>query len=141
MIRYPDRLSFFLISSYIILLLYYSLQLLFYTDEFAINNLGSFNHSIAGLCEIIGIIFLSLSIGLFLTIIIGPKFQMIIYITVLIMQIFITLNFWRYILTNSPGESNIETITYNALIFSFMSLLLIIAIFRLRKYLFTNYDF
>ena len=136
MIKYPDRLSLILISIYIILLLYYSIQLLVYTDEFAINNLGSFNHSIAGLCEIIGIIFISLSIGLFLTIIFSPKLQMIIYITVLIMQIFITLNFWRYILTDSPGESDIDTITNNALIFSIMSILLIITIFRLRKYLF-----
>ena len=138
MIKYPDRLSLIFISIYIILLLYYSIQLLVYTDEFAINNLGSFNHSIAGLCEIIGIIFISLSIGLFLTIIFSPKLQMIIYITVLIMQIFITLNFWRYILTDSPGESDIDTITNNALIFSIMSILLIITIFRLRKYLFYN---
>ena len=136
MIKYPDRLSLIFISIYIILLLYYSIQLLVYTDEFAINNLGSFNHSVAGLCEIIGIIFISLSIGLFLTIIFSPKLQMIIYITVLIMQIFITLNFWRYILTDSPGESDIDTITNNALIFSLMSILLIITIFRLRKYLF-----
>ena len=136
MIKYPDRLSLIFISIYIILLLYYSIQLLVYTDEFAINNLGSFNHSIAGLCEIIGIIFISLSIGLFLTIIFSPKLQMIIYITVLIMQIFITLNFWRYILTDSPGESDIDTITNNALIFSLMSILLIITIFRLRKHLF-----
>ena len=136
MIKYPDRLSLIFISIYILLLLYYSIQLLVYTDEFAINNLGSFNHSIAGLCEIIGIIFISLSIGLFLTIIFSPKLQMIIYITVLIMQILITLNVWRYILTNSPGESNIDTITNNALIFSLMSILLIITIFRLRKYLF-----
>ena len=136
MIKYPDRLSLIFISIYILLLLYYSIQLLVYTDEFAINNLGSFDHSIAGLCEIIGIIFISLSIGLFLTIIFSPKLQMIIYITVLIMQIFITLNFWRYILTDSPGESDIDTITNNALIFSLMSILLIITIFRLRKYLF-----
>ena len=136
MIKYPDRLSLIFISIYILLLLYYSIQLLVYTDEFAINNLGSFNHSIAGLCEIIGIIFISLSIGLFLTIIFSPKLQMIIYITVLIMQISITLNFWRYILTDSPGESDIDTITNNALIFSLMSILLIITIFRLRKYLF-----
>ena len=136
MIKYPDRLSLIFLSIYIVLLLYYSIQLLVYTDEFAINNLGSFNHSIAGLCEIIGIIFISLSIGLFLTIIFSPKLQMIIYITVLIMQIFITLNFWRYILTDSPGESDIDTITNNALIFSLMSILLIITIFRLRKHLF-----
>ena len=55
-----------LITLNIIFLLYYSIQLLFFTDEFALNNLGAFNHAIAGLSEIIGIIFLSLSISLFL---------------------------------------------------------------------------
>jgi len=62
MIKLPDNLSFFLILSYIVFLLYFSSQLLIYTDEFAINNLGFFNHSVAGLCEIIGIIFFSFSI-------------------------------------------------------------------------------
>ena len=46
-----------LISLNVIFLLYYSIQLLIFTDEFSYNNLGSFNHAIAGLSEIIGIIF------------------------------------------------------------------------------------
>ena len=45
----------------ILFLLYYSFQLLIFTDEFALNNLGSFNHAIAGLSEVVGIIFLSLA--------------------------------------------------------------------------------
>ena len=48
----------------ILFLLYYSFQLLIYTDEFALKNLGSFNHAIAGLSEVVGIIFLSLAISL-----------------------------------------------------------------------------
>ena len=50
----------------IFFLLYYAFQLLIFTDEFALNNLGSFNHAIAGLSEIIGIILLSLAVSLFL---------------------------------------------------------------------------
>ena len=46
-----------------------------------------------------------------------------------------SLNFWRYILTNSPGESDLFTISINALIFSFCSLLTILFIFNNKKYL------
>ena len=58
--------SKFLIVFNIFFLLYYSFQLLVFTDEFALDNLGVFNHAIAGLSEIIGIIFLSLAISLLL---------------------------------------------------------------------------
>ena len=138
MIIYPDRISFYLILIYTILLLYYSIQLLVYTDEFALDVLGFFNHSIAGLCEIIGIIFLSLSVGLLFTVFKGTKNQNILYLTILIMQILITINLWRYIITDSPGETDINTILYNAIIFSLMSILLIIVIYRLRKSLFNR---
>jgi len=138
MISYPDRISFYLILIYTILLFYYSIQLLVYTDEFALNVLGSFNHSIAGLCEIIGIIFLSLTVGLLFTVFKGTQNQNILYLTILIMQILITINFWRYIITDSPGETDINTILYNAIIFSLMSILLIIVIYRLRKSLFNS---
>ena len=43
----------------IIFFSYYAIQLLVFTDEFALNNLGFFNHAVAGLSEIIGIIFLA----------------------------------------------------------------------------------
>ena len=54
------KTSNFLLLLNIFFLLYYSFQLLVYTDEFALKNLGFFNHAVAGLSEIIGIIFLSL---------------------------------------------------------------------------------
>ena len=34
------------------------------------------------------------------------------------MQIFIAINFWRYVLTNSPGETDTNTIIFNALTFN-----------------------
>ena len=67
MIKLKDPLSFTLLSINIIFLLYYSIQLLLFTDEFALKNIGFFNHAVAGLSEIIGIIFLCLSIGLFIS--------------------------------------------------------------------------
>ena len=94
-------------------LLYYSLQLLIFTDEFAIKNIGFFNHAVAGLSEIIGIIFFSLAIGLVFIFIKGINNQLPLLATIFLMQIIIALNFWRYILTDSPGESNIEIITLN----------------------------
>ena len=48
----------------IIFFSYYAIQLLVFTDEFALNNLGFFNHAVAGLSEIIGIIFISFVIAL-----------------------------------------------------------------------------
>ena len=67
MIKLKDPLSITLLIINIIFLLYYSIQLLIFTDEFASKNIGFFNHAIAGLSEIIGIIFLCLSIGLFIS--------------------------------------------------------------------------
>ena len=64
MIKVKDSLSFALISINILFLLYYSIQLLVFTNEFALKNIGFFNHAVAGLSEIIGIIFLCLSVGL-----------------------------------------------------------------------------
>ena len=61
-----NKTNILLIILNIFFLLYYSIQLLIYTDEFALNNLGTFNHAIAGLSEIIGIIFFSLAISLIL---------------------------------------------------------------------------
>ena len=60
----------------IFFLLYYSFQLLIFTDEFAMKNIGFFNHAIAGLLEIIGIIFLSLAIGLIFIFFKGVKNQL-----------------------------------------------------------------
>ena len=98
---------------------YYSIQLLVFTDEFAINNLGIFNHAIAGLSEVIGIIFLSLALSLFLIFRITIKSQLPLFVTIFLIQLLIFLNFLRYIFTDSPGETTIESITLNALIFFF----------------------
>ena len=48
----------------IIFFIYYGIQLLIYTDEFAVKNLGFFNLAVAGLSEIIGLVFLSFSLGI-----------------------------------------------------------------------------
>ena len=111
--------SKFLIVFNIFFLLYYSFQLLVFTDEFAINNLGIFNHAIAGLSEVIGIIFLSLALSLFLIFRITIKSQLPLFVTIFLIQLLIFLNFLRYIFTDSPGETTMESITLNALIFFF----------------------
>mgnify|MGYP001378014678 CR=1 FL=1 len=121
-----------LISLNVIFLLYYSIQLLIFTDEFSYNNLGSFNHAIAGLSEIIGIIFLSLAISLIFIIRNNIKGQIPIFFTIFLIQLLIFINFLRYIFTNSPGETSIESITYNALIF-FIGLIVSI-IFLIKNY-------
>ena len=101
----------------IIFLLYYSIQLLIFTDEFALNNLGSYNHAIAGLSEIIGIIFLTLAISLIFIIMNEIKRQFPLFFTIFLIQLLIFINFLRYIFTDSPGETSIESITFNSLIF------------------------
>ena len=124
--------SKFLIIFNIFFLLYYSFQLLVFTDEFALNNLGAFNHAIAGLSEVIGIIFLSLAISLVLILRNSIKSQLPLFITILLIQLLIFINFLRYIFTNSPGETSIETITFNAFIF-FIGLIVSI-IFLLKNF-------
>ena len=111
--------SKFLIIFNFFFLLYYSFQLLVFTDEFALNNLGAFNHAIAGLSEVIGIIFLSLAISLVLILRNSIKSQLPLFITIFLIQLLIFLNFLRYIFTDSPGETTMESITLNAFIFFF----------------------
>ena len=106
-----------LISLNITFLLYYAIQLLIYTDEFAINNLGTFNHAIAGLSEIIGIIFLSLAISLIFILVNTINRQLPLFITIFLIQLLIFINFLRYIFTNSSGDTTIESITFNTIIF------------------------
>ena len=121
----------------IIFLLYYSIQLLIFTDEFSISNLGSFNHAIAGLSEIIGIIFFSLALSLIIIIIKNNiKGQIPIFFTIFLIQLLIFINFLRYIFTNSPGETSIETITFNAFIFFIgliVSIIFILKNFKILK--------
>ena len=116
----------------ILFLLYYSFQLLIFTDEFALNNLGSFNHAIAGLSEIVGIIFLSLAISLILILKKSINGQLPLFLTIFLIQLLIFINFLRYIFTNSPGETTIESITFNSILF--LLGLLISIIFILRNY-------
>ena len=111
--------SKFLIVFNIFFLLYYSFQLLVFTDEFALYNLGVFNHAIAGLSEIIGIIFLSLAISLLLILRRTIKSQLPLFITIFLIQLLIFINFLRYIFTDSPGETSVQSISLNALIFFF----------------------
>ena len=109
--------SKFLIIFNIFFLLYYSFQLLVFTDEFALNNLGAFNHAIAGLSEVIGIIFLSLAISLVLILRNSIKSQLPLFITIFLIQLLIFINFLRYIFTDSPGETTMESIILNAFLF------------------------
>ena len=119
----------------ILFLLYYSFQLLIYTDEFALNNLGSFNHAIAGLSEIVGIIFLSLAISLILILKKSINGQLPLFLTIFLIQLLIFINFLRYIFTNSPGETTIESITFNSILFLLGLLISIIFISRNYKLL------
>ena len=132
MLKINNRLNLYLILINIIFLFYYSLQLLIYTDEFAINNLGFFNHAVAGLSEVIGIIFFSLAAGLLIILFIGIKNQYPLLITIFIMNSIISLNFWRYVITNSPGETDINTISFNAGSFSIISLTMLLLILRVK---------
>ena len=92
----------FLLLLNIFFLLYYSFQLLVYTDEFALKNLGIFNHAVAGLSEIIGIIFLVLSISIVYIWKNNIKGQLPLFLSILLIQVLIFLNFLRYIFTDSP---------------------------------------
>jgi len=107
----------FLLLLNIFFLLYYSFQLLVYTDEFALKNLGIFNHAIAGLSEIIGIIFLALTISIIYIWKNNIKGQLPLFLSILLIQVLIFFNFLKYIFTDSPGETTIESIIFNAFIF------------------------
>ena len=111
------KTSNFLLLLNIFFLLYYSFQLLVYTDEFALKNLGFFNHAVAGLSEIIGIIFLALSISIIYVWKNKINGQLPLFLSILLIQVLIFFNFLRYIYTDSPGETTIESIILNALIF------------------------
>ena len=128
-----NRINLCLIGVNIIFLLYYALQLLIFTDEFALKNIGFFNHAVAGLLEIIGIIFFSLAVVLTFLLIQGLKNQLPLLITILLIQIIIALNFWRYVLTNSPGETSINAITFNALIFSLSGFSMFLLLLRQKN--------
>ena len=116
------KIDILIIIINIIFFSYYSIQLLFFTDEFAINNLGFFNHAVAGLSEVLGIIFITFIIGFVIIIFRDFRKQLPFLLSIFIFQLLTTLNFWRYVFTNSPGETSVNIITSNAIIFSTMVL-------------------
>ena len=109
---------------------YYSIQLLAFTDEFALANLGFFNHAIAGLSEILGIIFLTFVIGLIIILVRNIEKQLPIFLSIFVFQIACAINFWRYVITDSPGETNIEIISTNAYFFTIIAFFTSILIFK-----------
>ena len=117
----------------IIFFIYYGIQLLIFTDEFALKNLGFFNHAVAGLSEIIGIIFLSFSLGLIIILFRKIEGQLPFVLTIFLIQFIISINFWRYVLTNSPGETDLQIITNNAIIFTIVSIISFYLLFISRK--------
>ena len=63
---------------------------------------------------------------------IGLSKQYPLLITIFLMEAIIAINFWRYVFTNSPGQIDINTITFNACVFSIISLTMLILIFRTK---------
>ena len=116
------KIDILIIIINIIFFSYYSIQLLLFTDEFAINNLGFFNHAVAGLSEVLGIIFITFIIGFAIIIFRDFRKQLPFLLSIFIFQLLAALNFWRYVFTNSPGETSLNIITSNAIIFSIMVL-------------------
>ena len=126
------KIDILIIIINIFFFLYYAVQLLVFTDEFARANLGFFNHAVAGLSEIIGIIFVTFSIGLITILFRGLDRQLPVFFSIFVFQLVCSINFWRYVITDSPGETNIEVITSNAYIFSAITFLT--GILFLRNY-------
>ena len=122
------KIDVFIIIINIIFFAYYATQLLVFTDEFAINNLGFFNHAVAGLSEIIGIIFTTFIIALLIIVFRGLEKQLPLISIITLFQILAALNFWRYVFTDSPGETNLNIITVNAVVFSIITCLNLILI-------------
>ena len=124
------KIDILIIIINIFFFLYYAFQLLVFTDEFARANLGFFNHAVAGLSEIIGIIFVTFSIGLITVLVRGLEKQLPVFFSIFVFQLACSVNFWRYVITDSPGETNIEVIASNAYIFTAITLLTAIFFFR-----------
>ncbi len=114
----------------IIFFSYYAIQLLVFTDEFALNNLGFFNHAVAGLLEIIGIIFLAFALSFISIIFRGIEKQSPLIYCIFTIQFLVSINFWRYVITNSPGETNLDIISINAMFFSFVTILNLLLIIK-----------
>ena len=126
------RVIKFLLLINIIFFSYFAVQLLVFTDEFALSNIGFFNHAVAGLAELIGIIFVSFAIAIIVIFFKGTDKQFPFFLTIFLIQSIIGLNFWRYIFTNSPGETNLETIIFNAILFSILSLFSLYTLVKIK---------
>ncbi len=126
------RVIKFLLLINIIFFSYFAVQLLVFTDEFALSNIGFFNHAVAGLAELIGIIFVSFAIAIIVIFFKGTDKQFPFFLTIFLIQSIIGLNFWRYIFTNSPGETNLETIIFNAILFSILSLFSLYTLIKIK---------
>ena len=95
----------------IIFFAYFAIQLIIFTDEFSINNLGFFNHAVAGLSEIIGIIFITFIIALSIIVFRGLERQLPFILIIFLFQFLSALNFWRYVFTDSPGAVSYTHLT------------------------------
>tara|TARA_B100001540_G_C15282165_1_gene406423 strand:+ start:55 stop:471 length:417 start_codon:yes stop_codon:yes gene_type:complete len=120
-IKMTKKIDILIIIMNIFFFTYYAIQLLVFTDEFALANLGFFNHAIAGLSEIIGIIFITFVISLILILYRNIEKQLPILLCIFVFQLATSINFWRYVLTDSPGETDIQTISNNAIIFTIIA--------------------
>ena len=107
------KIDILIIIINIFFFLYYAIQLLVFTDEFARANLGFFNHAVAGLSEIIGIIFVTFSIGLVTILFRGLDSQLPVFFSIFVFQLVCSINFWRYVITDSPLETNFEVFRVN----------------------------
>jgi len=94
------------------------------------NNLGFFNHAVAGLSEIVGIIFVTFVLAYIIIMFRGIEKQLPFIFLIFIFQVLVSLNFWRYVFTNSPGETSLNIIATNAIFFSILSILNLFFIFR-----------
>ena len=130
---FKKNIDILIIILNIIFFSYYAIQLLIFTDEFATNNLGFYNHAVAGLSEIIGIIFISFVIAYTIIIFRGAEKQLPFIFVIFLFQLLAALNFWRYVLTDSPGETSLKVITINAILFSILGVLNFLFILRNLK--------
>ena len=124
------KIDILIIIINIFFFLYYAIQLLVFTDEFARDNLGFFNHAVAGLSEIVGIIFVTFVLAYIIIMFRGIEKQLPFIFLIFIFQVLVSLNFWRYVFTNSPGETSLNIIATNAIFFSILSILNLFFIFR-----------
>ena len=132
---FKKNIDILIIILNIIFFSYYSIQLLIFTDEFAMSNLGFFNHAVAGLSEIIGLIFTTFIIAYIIIIFRGIEKQLPMIFLIFTFQILAALNFWRYVFTNSPGETSINIIISNAIFFTIISFINLIFILKNLKQL------